>query len=170
MKFLSDVDGVAADFVQRVLDVTGSPLRPEDITQWDVLGMLSVEQREDAIEAMSSPTFWASLEVLDGAKRGVDHLVGLGHELVWVTSPWDSCPGWDVARRGWLREHFGEHDVIITSAKHHVVGDVFIDDKPKHVVDWQKAHPDKRAFLYDAPHNRGTSLPRVTWDQMRRIW
>ena len=108
--------------------------------------------------------------IVPGAKKGISKLRQLGHRLVWVTSPLESCVGWEDARRKWLRKNFDAdtHDdgIIFTRNKDLVPGEYFLDDKPKHVKAWRKAWPKGKGLLYDAPYNRDVDLPRVTWDDI----
>ena len=164
MKALLDVDGVVADFSSSILQAVGSKLSPQDHQQWDVMEFLTPDEKSRAREALSDIDFWLNLPLKDMAKQGVEKLRDLGFQIVWVTSPWTSCLGWDTARRSWLSRNFGDDPVVITADKEHVDGDVFIDDKVENVEKWSRAHPDKRAFLFDAPYNRDSDLPRVSWD------
>lgn len=153
-KILIDVDGVTADLVTAVYEAIDSDKDPKSLRQWDFLELLSKEQESHARELMNSPDFWSGLPVIDGAKRAIKHLKDFGHQIVWVTSPWESCLGWETARRNWIRNNFGDDDIVITRDKGHIQGDVFIDDKPQNVEEWKKANPQGKALLFDAPHNR----------------
>lgn len=171
---LLDVDGVVADFTKGLEDAVGHKFSAEDLKSWDLIGKLDPEQKEEALRVLSGPAFWRGLSVVDGAREGVRYLENMGFEITWVTSPWPSCESWESVRREWLDEHFGletqGHHYIPTSSKDKVVGDVFIDDKPENVDTWRKAHPDKRAYIFDAPHNKSyEKAPRFTWGKVGSI-
>lgn len=159
---LIDVDGVVADFTGDLLRAVDSDLTPDDITSWDIFDLLG-DGAERARDICRQDDFWRGLSVLPGAYEAVEKLQR-DNEIFWVTSPWWSCRTWEHARREWLRRHFGTkpNNVITTSAKHMVCGDVFIDDKPQHVERWAARHPGV-AWLYDQPYNRDVSLRRMTW-------
>jgi 5'(3')-deoxyribonucleotidase len=164
MRLLLDVDGVVANMVLALLNAIGSKSTPSDFPTWDVLKALPKEEHDRAIEVLEDPSFWLNLPLVEGAKRGVQELRDQGYEVVWVTAPWKSCPGWDEARRSWIRKHFGPDDeIIITADKQTVDGDLFIDDKPDNVESWKKAHPGKPAFLFNTPHNKDSDLRRCSW-------
>lgn len=176
MELLSDVDGVVADFILGLLEAVGSELTPKDIVEWDVVSQLPTQdERAHALLILSDPEFWANLPVKEGAKEGVNYLLGVGYKISWVTSPWESCEGWESARREWLNKHFEVKKrgqaYIPTSAKEKIVGDVFIDDKPKNVVKWQRAHPTGRAYLFDAPYNQNNEKfhwsRRINWKNVK---
>ena len=168
--FNCDVDGVVADFVKGTLEHLDYPLRPEDVTEFYINNLLSKEDDEKAKALHNDPEFCLNLPLIPGAKEGIGRLRQLGYRIVWVTSPLESCPGWETARRAWLRKHFHAKKygdgIIFTSDKDLVPGECFLDDKPKHVKKWKKAWPQGKGMLYDAPYNQGEDLPRVTWQTL----
>jgi 5'(3')-deoxyribonucleotidase len=115
------------------------------------------------------PGFCDGIDVQPGAQEAVAALSELGDVYV-VTSPWDSSPTWMHERARWVARHFptiGQRRVIQTAQKHLVRGDVFVDDKPEHVVAWSSAWPAATAILFDMHHNRGeafTETWRGGWD------
>jgi len=170
---LMDVDGVCADFSRALIAAVGSELRYEDVTRWDILGLFTPEQRELAYDYLSDPEFWRHLPVMDGAQEGVSFLE-VTNNIIWVTSPWSSCEGWEAARREWLNEHFGMDQkgqpYHPTADKERIDGDLIFDDKVDNVVAWAKAHPDKVAWLFDAPYNQDFDWPhRVSWEGILNV-
>jgi len=173
-RILLDVDGVVADFTKGVEDATNHKFSKEDLKVWDILDKLDPEKKEHALEVLTEPEFWRNLPIIDGAQEVVNSWDSLGHDITWVTSPWVSCESWESARRDWLDMHFGlgtkGHHYIPTSSKGKIVGDVFIDDKPKNVTEWMAAHPQGKAFIFDAPHNQSFhGAPRFTWKRARDL-
>jgi 5'(3')-deoxyribonucleotidase len=169
---LIDVDGVVAEFLEAVFDAVGTNKDPEELKQWNFFSMLSKDEGKVAEKVLEDPAFWATLPIKDHAQDAVKFLKNVGHKIVWVTSPWESCFGWDVARRRWIREHFGDDDIVITKSKEHVKGDVLIDDKPANVEAWQKAHPQGRALLFRAHYNdnyRG-DVRRFSWGDVYTLF
>lgn len=165
-----DVDGVVADFVEGMIAALDLDKKKEDFVYWDLSKNLTTEEWEKARQKLRDPEFWYSLPLVDGAKSKVKELKGRGFKFTWITSPWQSCIGWDTARREWLAEHFGDDATMITPDKgkpefHKTINvDIFIDDKPANVDASRKGKPNRKTFLYDAPYNRGYDLvPRVTW-------
>lgn len=162
---LVDCDGVLADFSRDALRAVDSTLRPWDITEWDIFKLLELEQVGKGLalrEALNDPDFWRWMHPLPGSYALLEGLRNNNHEVVAVTSPWLTCAGWDKARRDWLRENFDipPENVIITARKDLVVGNVFFDDKPEHVVAWGNRHGYDHAWLVDAPYNRDADYGR----------
>jgi 5'(3')-deoxyribonucleotidase len=142
-------------------------LKREDFPTWDIFDQLPDSKKRHAYSILSKQSFWANLPLVDGALKAVKHLKDFGHEVVWVTAPWKSCRGWETARRAWIKHHFGNDNVIVTSKKGEVPmgeGDIFIDDKPDNIDEVRKAHPSVRCFIFDTAHNKKyTDAPRFSW-------
>lgn len=160
MRYLIDCDGVLADFSAHVIECSGSTLTPAEVTQWDIFSLIGErggeQLKKKTLLMMDDPEFWRTLPLMDGAAEGVARIKEEGHDIYWVTSPWGTCSGWDVARRAWLKANFewsSTDHVVITSAKYVCLGDVFIDDHIKNVEKWAQWHPSGRALLMKAPYN-----------------
>ena len=157
MRALVDVDGVLADFTGRILADIGSDKTLADIKTWQVFSKayMSAEMRRKAFALLETFGWWASQPVIPGALVGVEALRTAGYEVLFVTSPWHGCSTWGHARRLWLRTNVGaaDADVVITSRKELLQGDIFIDDKAENVEGWYAAHGGF-AVLFDAPYNQ----------------
>ena len=173
MRILVDCDGVLADFVGRFLERVNARLgtmhRREDVTEYNISRALGwTPEQEHQAYSVVEPGFCTGLDVLPGAREGVEALQRFG-EIYVVTSPWLSCSTWEHERRQWLERHFGipALRVISTEAKYVVSGDVLIDDKVEHLDAW--AHDQRCGWplLWLTPHNARALCrwPRVaTWD------
>lgn len=170
-RVLLDVDGVAGDFTGDFLRDVGSKLTREAITEWDVFGFVTEEEKNRGLEFLKTDAFWLNLSVLPGAIEGVEALIKDGHEIYWVTSPWLPCRTWEANRREWLEKHFGtKHTHVVPCFdKHVVVGDYFADDKVEHVTGWSKHHPSGHCYLFDAPHNANSPKARVGWEAKKGV-
>lgn len=165
-----DVDGVCADFTGALIAAVGSDLTPEDVVKWDVIGMFTPEQRELAYGYLNEPDFWRNLPLIDHAQEGVKFMETT-HQILWVTSPWKSCEGWEAARRDWLNEHFKMEEknqvYIPTSSKEKVKAEIMIDDKPENLQSWHREDNGGQAYIFDAPYNRDFhEFPRVSWERI----
>lgn len=134
VRVLCDVDGVLADFVGALFATVDARLTLADVTTWDVFALLTEGQRTTAKMALQDPAWWLALKPVPGALDALAAVASApGVEVVYATSPWVSCRGWEWARRRWLQEHAGaKHgQVVVTSRKDVVSGDVFLDDHPE---------------------------------------
>ena len=179
MIVLCDVDGVIADLVKGVLDAiydaTGMRHDPEDVTQWDIKAALGLSDTtwRTVTRRIAEPGFAYHLDAYPDAVAGVKAVAELA-EVVFVTSPWLSSPTWAHDRTEWLVRHFGREQgrkVIHTAEKHHVRGDMLIDDKPETLKNWPGAWP----MLWECPHNRVVELVPMrvcrvsTWPEVLNV-
>lgn len=164
MRILIDVDGVCADFTNYALKSIG--FEGFTVTEWNFVDHLPPAKKKELYALLESPLWWRVQPVNGLAQGAIKLLRAHGCEIRFVTSPWVSCVGWESARRDWLKEHFESKadELITTNAKHCVVGDVFVDDKPSHVQSWQEDHHSGYAILYSQEYNEDI-MPR-----MRKTW
>ena len=172
--FLIDCDGVLCNFTEallRDLRAHGCELQSHEITEWDFIrDVLTAKQRDVAYDLCADAEWWRELPVIAGAESVVNDLLENDHNVLFVSSPWVACEGWEFARRDWLKRKLGVNDAakrflsLPSELKSHYRGDVLIDDKPETVVAWQANHPHGRGWLYHAPYNH-----QVTW-QRRLEW
>lgn len=171
---LVDCDEVLADFktparsiMQRLF---GIDIDPDTHPHWDLFSVLNPEQLELLFDEMGRPGVCYSLEVLPGAREGLDRLRQEG-TVVAVTRP-VLRPTWVYERTHWLMDKMGfeELQVINTAAKHMVRGDALLDDNPENIANWAAAHPDGASMLWALPnteHMREMDHHRVrTWDMV----
>lgn len=155
---LIDVDGVCCDFIGGALAtierVTGRPPPADVLEDWDMFRSYEGEEKKAIYAAFEEKDWCYSLEVLPGAYDGIRRLQLMGVDVYFVTAPWNSRH-WAYERTAWLQMHFGvnRNQVIHTNAKHVCVGDVFVDDKYEHILDWKEHHPAGVPILWSAPYN-----------------
>jgi 5'(3')-deoxyribonucleotidase len=154
---LCDVDGVLADFVGGLcieLSRRGFAKCANDIKHWDLKESLSPEETRAAYEVMSVPGFCHGLAWYEGARDFFAELVREGDVLA-VTAPFDGSETWERERKAWMAPAIERKRVLAISGdfKHHVRGDVLIEDHPKTAHDWLEANPDGIALLIDRPWN-----------------
>lgn len=165
MRLLCDVDGVLGDFPSEVLQFCNRYGREpgqrewtlEDCTKHDILEALGLEHLQLRLDQhMRDTDFCRHMPLYPGTQDFVEELKRVG-DLVIVTASYGMVPGWEFARRAWLKEHFGieKSDVVFCKRKELVVGDVLVDDKRTNVLAWSEAHPSGWPILFDRPWNRG---------------
>lgn len=164
---LLDVDGVCADFTgmvrERANDVCHGAV-PDVVTEWGFIKALPRAARMHVDSCLTQAWPWESMRQIPDAKRAVDAFRYAKHRVVFVTSPWESCPKWAHTRAKWLGHNMGAvtEDVVVTSGKDVVAGDIFIDDKPENVAKWSAFGGGRSGgFLWDAPYNQGANHARM---------
>lgn len=168
-RILVDCDGILADFVASALklinDHTGEDHTHDEIVQWDVFKALGKKDIEHILDnAVANGGFCAALEVLPGSVSAIEKLRRRGDVFI-VTSPYDA-PNWVYERTRWLERHFGFHkkQIVNTSSKFVVSGDVLVDDSDKNLQEWLDHHSQGLALLWDRPWNR-----QATPDGVHRV-
>lgn len=191
---LLDVDGPLADFTGAYLDVvhsiTGLRFEEHDVDRWSIAECpffveaaahqgISVQQLRKAVEGyITSEGFCRSIRAKKEAVEAVREIVRMGAEVYVVTSPWHTSRTWMHERLHWVADHFPipRNHIIQTGCKKRVHGDVFVDDKFSHVMEWSREWKDGTAILFDLPHSRqelhgsrrdvGSSVYRGDWDDI----
>jgi 5'(3')-deoxyribonucleotidase len=157
LRALCDVDEVLGDFQSPASEVmarvTQRPYNPDGI-RWDLFADLSRDELKAVFAEIERPGWCSAIQPKPGAVEFINELRTICDVFV-VTSPFHSKT-WVHERDAWLEERFGfkRHEIVYTKAKHLVVGDVFLDDNPKHVDEWRAAHPGKLGLLWHIPNTR----------------
>jgi len=175
-RFLCDVDDVLTPFVQRLLplvQVVKPDFRLEDLDPdvWDLFSTLTRSQRNLLFAVMERPGFCSKFQMSAGSWDAITRLRKLGCDIYAVTAPND-FPYWASERVAWLDDRYcitPDH-VILTQAKYLIRGDLFLDDRPEHVVAWAKENPQGRAMLWTTEHNKrsviGLKYRVEGWDEV----
>ncbi len=189
-RVLLDCDGPLGDFTGAWLEAlyieTGERHEVSEVTQWaihmcdfflacaDRMKMTRAELKARVDAHVAVPGFCYAINVNPEAKAAVLELHSMAD--IWVvTSPWDSSQTWMHERHRWLQDKFAikRDQICQVGKKHPIHGDVFVDDKPSHVVDWAKAWPMGTAVLFDMHHNQrepgDPSVLRAGWDDIIKI-
>ena len=138
-----DVDGVLADLVGRLLQIvyerTGQRFVREQVTQFSLQAVLGDEIWTVASDALAEPGFASSLQLIEGAREGVERLRTLGR-VVFVTSPYLRSATWAAERTHWLIRHLGarQEDIVNTADKTLFAGEILVDDAPQNLEAWTK--------------------------------
>lgn len=155
MIILIDMDDTIEQLLKawlgKVNERYGYSVRYEDITSWDITEPYPGLTREQVYGVPDEPGFWSSVEPIEGAAEAIRRFMDAGHEVYIVTATtYASVP---EKMEGLLFKWFpfiSWKQVIITSRKQLIKGDVLIDDGVHNLVggDYEKV-------LMTAPHNRG---------------
>lgn len=181
--YLLDVDDVLADFTIPILkhanqaslerDPTFVAKQFEDVTVWDLETLYPDLTFEQLLAPALLAGFASSLEPLPGSLEAVKELQSLGRVVI-LTAPFRSASTWTSDRDAWLKATFKieYQDIVHSSDKSLVPGDLFLDDKPANIEAWQKRWPDGEALLWNAPYNqaepeRGRRVH--TWEEVLKI-
>ena len=172
MRILVDVDGVVAEFIIDLFKIVKPKVRLSTIKEWDAFTYLTDDEYDTVKKVLRDPSFCRNISVREKSQDAIEYLKQQGHEIVWVTAPYEDCKQWEHERRSWIHRHFGKThtDIVFCEAKYVVQGDVFIDDKPSNILKWHQHNPKDHAYLYDCGYNQNVQWNlRLTWDDIRNI-
>lgn len=134
----------------------------EDIKEWDMQKAYPTLSKEQIYAPLFEEKMWKNVKPLDGAVEYIQRLIRQGHEIVVVTASHYDNVG--MKMRNVLIKHFPfipYDNVVITSRKQMILGDVLIDDAPHNLIGGKY-----KGILFDAPHNRAFCAEKYG---MRRV-
>jgi len=151
-----DCDEVLCTLRDTIVAECVPSLQGVEVPIWDYFSVVTPEELVAMRTRMKDPLFWRKLPVEPGAQAGVQKLRADGFHIVVATAPYRSNKMWGYERYGWLAKHFDidPDDVLIGNRKHLIDGDLFIDDRPEHIVTWGPSHPNSLVVIKDRSYNR----------------
>ncbi|HEX3568826.1 MAG TPA: hypothetical protein VHT70_04085 [Candidatus Saccharimonadales bacterium] len=165
---LVDMDGVLADFDQRILDQLADrhPHIPITATRSNFYVSDDYPEHAELIRAMSDEEgFFRSLPIVDGALDGWQRILEGDYRPRICSSPISTNPYSKAEKLGWLEEHlapvFGNwvvEQAIITKNKEEYDGIALLDDRP------ELRNADKAPWqhiIFDRPYNQASRQPRL---------
>lgn len=128
----------------------GTDVKLEDVTQWDMTKVFPTLNRNEIFDVLTEEALWERIEPLPGAVEYLKKLIDDGHKIVIVTSASPETVSLKLNKV--LFKYFPYltyKDVIITSQKQMVIGDVLVDDAPHNLE-----NGNYLKLLFDASHNQ----------------
>lgn len=128
----------------------GTTVKHEDITEWNVSKFFPELSKEQVYDVLLEDEFWNFVRPMEGASEYLQRLINDGHKVFIVTS--SHYKTMKAKMENVLFKYFpflSWDDVIVTSHKNLIKGDVIVDDGPHNLEDGQRYK-----LLFDAPHNR----------------
>lgn len=174
LTILVDVDNVLEDlntpWVNAINKKYGTSVQPSEIIDWDITKFFSGLSKTQVFSPLHSKELWDLLTPLENSQKIMKSLIDDGHRILIVTS---AHPDTIPFKYNFLKRYFPFipfKDVIITSHKQMVKGDILIDDAPHNLKDGEYL-----GILMDAPHNKeynesSQAIVRVhNWDEIYSI-
>ena len=166
MTILVDMDDTIEQlltaWVKRANEKFSRSVTLDEITGWNVAAPYSGLTREEIYGVTYEPGFWESVEPMPGAAEALRHFMDEGHDVFIVTAT--EIEHVEEKMKGLLFRYFpflSWSQVIITSRKQMIRGDVLIDDGIHNLEGGAY-----RKILFTAPHNRSYDAER---HGMRRV-
>lgn len=158
-------------WVQCLNEEHGTSVSVHDIRSWSIRKMYPELTAQQVFAPLERAEFWDLVKPMDGAQEVLHEFVTSGHKVKIVTASGHKTIEPKMERV--LFRHFpflNWDDVIITSDKQMIKGDVLIDDAPHNLEGG-----DYHKILMTAPHNRDYCAPAhgmhrvVNWSEVREL-
>lgn len=162
LRILLDQDECIADCVGYWLKELNQrynlSVKKEHIHDWKISKTLGLEKltEEELYAPMEEPGFFRKLDIIPQSRQAIWHMTELGWEIILVTSLPDRMynPGQKINDKMlWLATHFHEiidlKNIVVTSRKDLVQGDILIDDAPHNLT----TYPGP-TLAFDRPWNQ----------------
>ncbi len=175
MTILVDMDDTIEQllkaWVNRANEKFGRNVSLDEITAWNVAAPYPGLTREQIYGVIYEPGFWSGVEPMPGAAEALKHFMEEGHQVFIVTAT--EIEHVEEKMKGLLFRYFpflSWDQVIITSRKQMIRGDVLIDDGIHNLEGG-----DYKKILFTAAHNRNydaeaNGMIRVrNWDEVVKI-
>lgn len=178
LTILIDMDGIAADLMQKVLNLYNAEHQTQythaHVMTWDFDKCIPNGQK--IFRYMDVPGFFRDLSPLPGMARALKGLKKAGHDLHIASTPHvkGTCAGDKLA---WVDEHLpfiGSRKTILIRDKSMLKGDVLIDDKPvtieKYRLTWPTSFLASIAYPYNdhVKHHLNVHAPGI--ENFEQAW
>ena len=154
MIILVDMDDVLECLLEAWLEYNNKKfnkdVKPDDIWEWDLSKAYPGHTKEEVYSAELDEGIWKTVKPMPGADEALRKLIADGHDLYIVTATlYETLRAKmdEVLFRYY--PYLNWNQVIITSNKHLIKGDVLVDDGPHNLTGGEY-----RKILFSAPHNR----------------
>lgn len=143
------IESLLQAWVKGVNEKYGRSVRVEEVRSWDVSAAFPGLSFEQVYEIPVQPGFWKTVEPIPGAAEALQRFMAAGHEVYIVTAtPYLSVPEKMTDLLFRCFPFLTWDQLIITSRKQLIRGDVLIDDGTHNLEGG-----DYIKILMTAPHN-----------------
>lgn len=160
MRIGIDIDGVVYPFVEMfkgyVELMTGKTLPMPTSWGWEGWEIPKEEIEKYYQEAVAGGMLYRFGPPIAGAKEGIKSLKDKGHEIRFITARPNEK--WMHERTmSWFKDWGIKGDMVLFLKDKSEAAkelDVFVDDRPEHVLEVHYANPDVHCYLFEACHNK----------------
>ena len=156
LTILTDLDDVLWDllgvWISELNLRNGTHVMPRDIIDWEIAKFFPGLTHEELFEPLHDERIWNRILPIKDAMTYIDQLMSDGHKLRVVTATHFATAPAKFSRFLEMFPIFKWEDIVITSDKSLIHGDVMIDDGTHNL---EAAAPNiATRLLFNRPHNR----------------
>lgn len=125
------LENLCAEWVEYLNEKYGTNVKHSDITDWDMSKAFPTVDKKLLYAPLLDKALWERITPLPGAVENVQKLINDGHKVIVVTASHQDTVS--LKLNSVLFKYFPfltNKDVIVTSQKQHIIGDILIDDAP----------------------------------------
>jgi 5'-nucleotidase len=171
---LVDMDCILVDmlgtWLKRYNELSGERVSVKDIVQYEVRNFIKKPNLLDV--ALHEKGFFLNLPPMPGAIKYFQKMLDDGYDLVIVTQPPRKADYSIKEKRQWIQERFPNYDLsnmIFCHRKNLIRGDLLIDDKPGHLLEWKSMNPKGIITTITHPYNHDVKV-NARFDDKHTAW
>lgn len=157
-----DMDGSIANYDRGILAKMNEITPPGEPEIKELFIDANGPWREQQRHLISSQTgFWRNLEPITEGMGLVQGLEAMGYRIIVLTKgPRKKNFAW-AEKKDWCDQYLPGADVVVTTCKDVMVGEILYDDWPPYFEAWLDTNPQGLVVMRDTPSNRGYYHPQV---------
>lgn len=135
-------------------------LTVEDVKTFDIDRHVKPECGSAIFGLLDAPGLFRGLPALGNAPAVLEDLHRSGHEILVATAVHPAFPKNIADKWAWVQQHLPFVDrghFVVASKKHHLRGDVFLDDSPEQITAYRQAWPQAWIGGLALPYNAVTA-------------
>ena len=165
------LENLSKEWIASLNEVHGTSVCSDDVREWNMTKAFPTVEKSQVFAPLFDENMWKKVVPLPGAVEYLKRLIDDGHKVVIVTASHQDTVAMKL--NNVLFRYFpylSTHDVIVTSQKQLICGDVMIDDAP-HNLEGGNYY----GILVTASHNRtydatANGFVRAdTWEEIYNI-
>ncbi len=152
MKIVCDLDGIVVNLIDAWLDCYNSEyndkLTVAGVKEWDISLFVKPECGKKIFDYLGYAGFFEVLEPIPGAIKALKQLQDDGHEIVICSAT--EVPEAAKGKMIWLKKHLPfipKDNIVFTHGKHHIHGDILIDDSPHNIKKCRSVYGDNTHII-----------------------
>lgn len=170
--FDQTINNLNEAWVEYLNERHGTNVKPDDVTDWDITKSFPTLIRDEVFKPLYEEAFWKRVKPLPKAYDNLCKLRNDGHKIYVVTT--SNPVTVPIKLNNVLFNYFPfftYNDVIITSRKQLIIGDVLVDDAPHNL----EGDTTYAKILISAPHNKSFDEKSINairvdnWDEIYEI-
>jgi len=157
-------------WLKRYNELSGEHISVKDIVRYEVRNFI---KKPNLLEvALHEKGFFLDLPPMPGAVKYFQKLLDDGYDVVIVTQPPRKADYAIAEKRQWIQQRFPNYDLsnmVFCHRKNLIRGDLLIDDRPSHLLEWNAVNPKGIIATIEHPYNKEVKVD-VRFQDRHTAW